>query len=448
MAATLIIGSCVLFWCVYRSRADFILCRDKFLKGGDPESEHMPKSLLSNELLASAREGAMRGQTRTAGVVVAMLWVVTPLTAIYVQMETRQVPVSRLVANLERDLKADPGNIQLLINLARLHAMAFAVKQQELPASPLKKDEPDRPWYGYESTHVPSRVSPATTAEQTADAEAHLKKALEYYQAALAIDQTNSTAGLGYAWVLEQSSRKPEAIAEYRRVIQQAWTAEQKVSRAQLGQRFFTEEAAGYLIPLLDPERDKIEIDDLQSRRNKLRAMPRPITPIAIPLADAADPLAIADPLARVRFDADGSGLRREWTWITPDAGWLVYDAQDRRTITSALQWFGNVTFWLFWSNGYEALRSLDDNGDGELTGAELMHLAIWHDRNRNGMSEPGEVASLATHGMVALSCKYVEGDGSRVAAFSPRGVTLSDGRSRPTVDVILRQPSSTLTRR
>jgi len=29
---------------------------------------------------------------------------------------------------------------------------------------------------------------------------------------------------------------------------------------------------------------------------------------------------------ARVRFDADGSALDREWSWITPDAGWLVYD--------------------------------------------------------------------------------------------------------------------------
>jgi hypothetical protein len=275
-----------------------------------------------------------------------------------------------------------------------------------------------------------------------------LQKALEYYQAALAIDQTNLTAGLGHAWVLEQSGKKPEAIAEYRRVIEQAWAAEQKVSRARLGQRFFTEEAAGYLIPLLDPIRDKAEIDDLQSRRDKLRAMPRPITPIAIPLSDSIDPFKVTDPVARVRFDADGSGLRREWTWITPDAGWLVYDADDRGTITSALQWFGNATFWLFWSNGYEALRSLDDDGDGKLEGAELKHLAVWHDRNRNGISEPGEVSSLATHGIVALSCEYVEGDGSRVTAFSERGVTLSDGRTRPTVDVILRQPSSALTRR
>ena len=78
--------------------------------------------------------------------------------------------------------------------------------------------------------------------------------------------------------------------------------------------------------------------------------------------------------------------------------------------ITSALQWFGNVTFWLFWSNGYEPMRALDDNADGELSGAELRHLAIWHDRNRDGVSDAGEVRPLAAHGIVALSCRYVDG--------------------------------------
>ena len=175
--------------------------------------------------------------------------------------------------------------------------------------------------------------------------------------------------------------------------------------------------------------------------------MPRAITPIAIPLTDDLPATAIVDRLARVRFDADGSGPR-EWTWITPEAGWLVYDAEGRGTITSALQWFGNVTFWLFWSNGYEPMRALDDNGDGELSGAELRHLAIWHDRNRDGVSDAGEVRPLAAHGIVALSCSYVDGDGARVAALSPHGARLADGRTRPTYDVILRHSASTLTRR
>ena len=86
--------------------------------------------------------------------------------------------------------------------------------------------------------------------------------------------------------------------------------------------------------------------------------------------------------------DADGSALPR-WTWISSRAGWLVHDPRRTGEITSALQWFGNVTFWLFWENGYDALAALDDDADGELAGDELRDLAIWHDRNSTGTSEP-----------------------------------------------------------
>ena len=90
-------------------------------------------------------------------------------------------------------------------------------------------------------------------------------------------------------------------------------------------------------------------------------------------------------------------------------------------------------------SNGYEPLRALDDNGDGELRGAELRHLAIWRDRNQNGVSEKGEVRPLAEYGIAALACAYEAGDGVDVAAYSLRGVVFADGTTRPTYDVILR---------
>src|SRR5262249_1783914 len=153
---------------------------------------------------------------------------------------------------------------------------------------------------------------------------------------------------------------------------------------------FYTEEAAGYLLPLLDPEKDAAEIARLRERLSKLRQMPRMVTPIAIPLEDFMEPTRVPDPGARVRFDADGSGIPREWTWISKRAGWLVYDGDGSGRITSPLQWFGGVTFWLFWPNGYEALAALDDNHDTELRGGELAHLAIWNDANGNGISEPG----------------------------------------------------------
>jgi hypothetical protein len=383
-----------------------------------------------------------------------MLTVATPVAAIYMAMESAQVPVERLAANLERELQSDPQSVEKTINLARLHAMAYALKSPTLPAVVLAKqgstEGSERPWYGPGDSpaQMPDRIAPATTVQQKTAAQQHLKQSLQYYESALRLEPDNLTALLGHAWMIEQSGDRDRARKEYRHVIDTAWKTEQNAKRASLGQRFFTEEAAGYLIPLLDPKKDAAEIATLDERRNKLRSMPRPITPIAVPLVDGLEDKPLVDPLARVAFDADGTGLVREWTWLSQEAGWLVYDARGNGTITSALQWFGSVTFWLFWQNGYEALRALDDDGDRVLAGNELRHLSIWHDRNRNGVSDAGEVAPLAAHGIVALSCEYAQGDGVRVAAFSSNGARFADGRTRPTVDVILEQSPVTLTRR
>jgi hypothetical protein len=211
------------------------------------------------------------------------------------------------------------------------------------------------------------------------------------------------------------------------------------VKFGELGQRFFTSEAAERLIPLLDPKPNAEEIADLRKRVAQLDRVPRPITPIAIPLRDDVEAADIVDLDARVRFDADGSGHRRQWTWISADAAWLVYDADGRGEISSALQWFGEVSFWLFWQNGYEALSALDDDGDSELRGEELRYLKIWQDRNRNGSSDRGEVETLRQHGITALSCRFSKGDGLLTAALSQPGVRLESGRTRPTYDVILR---------
>jgi hypothetical protein len=205
------------------------------------------------------------------------------------------------------------------------------------------------------------------------------------------------------------------------------------------GQSYLTDEALTYLVPLLDPVKDKAEIADLAKKEETLLARPRAITPIAIPLADAVAASEILDDAARVRFDADGSALDREWTWISDKAGWLVWDPTGRGEIRSALQLFGNVTFWLFWSNGYEALCSLDDTGDGLLAGSELNHLAIWRDRNSNGISDAGEVRPLSAHGIAGLSCGYTAMDDPSFAAMSQRGAVMKSGRTRPTYDVILR---------
>jgi len=101
---------------------------------------------------------------------------------------------------------------------------------------------------------------------------------------------------------------------------------------------------------------------------------------------------------------------------------------------------FGSVTFWIFWRNGYEALAALDENGDGELRGDELRGLALWHDANGNGISDPCEVRPLAAHGITALSVHFERH--STGIPFNPVGVTFTDGTVRPSYDWIVRSSS------
>ena len=63
----------------------------------------------------------------------------------------------------------------------------------------------------------------------------------------------------------------------------------------------------------------------------------------------------------------------------------------------------------------------------------------IWHDVDQNGISDRGEVRPLSAYRIVALSCRYAEGDGQSTVALAPQGVAYADGTTRPTYDVILR---------
>jgi tetratricopeptide (TPR) repeat protein len=367
----------------------------------------------------------------------AVLLAIPTAQARYIRPDLVRIPIDRLIANLEEAIKKQPKNAGLVSNLARVHAMAYASKVDETEVR--RGMELEGAWFGFEPRFIPFMVEKTTDEKKLAAAKAQLEKALSRYDEAVKMDPKNLAARLGRAWVIEQSGDKEAAIAAYRKLLDDAWKTEKDLTRLGLGGNTITVEAAGYLIPLLDKDKDKEEIETLRERTKKLEALPRPITPLVIPLAEGLAASDLEDRDARVAFDADGSGLKRKWTWITPKAGWLVYDPQGKGEVSSALQMFGSVSFWLFWDNGYQALAALDDNGDGELTGAELRHLAIWQDVNGNGICDPGEVRPLADWGIVALSCKCQrDSRHPDQIMWSPTGVRFRDGSTRATFDLVL----------
>src|SRR5687768_8087857 len=100
-------------------------------------------------------------------------------TGIYVQEELRRVPVQRLAQNIERQISAKPDDVQLRLNLARLHAMAYALKATEFDAR-VKGDSLEA-WFGHQPPHVPGPVRPPQSREHRDRARAHLDLAIKAY---------------------------------------------------------------------------------------------------------------------------------------------------------------------------------------------------------------------------------------------------------------------------
>jgi hypothetical protein len=336
-------------------------------------------------------------------------------------------------------MKENPKDAKVVLNLARAHAMAYTTRAGALE---VRKDGKNGGlWFGYEPPFVPfGTAGKGKDAGAEGAAKEHLLRSMALYEKAVKLAPGDPAAVLGRAWVIDQSGDKAKAVEAYRAVIRDGWAKDKDLTALGLGGHTVTAEAAGYLVPLLDAAKDADEIADLKAKTEKLKQLPRPITPIAVPLRDGLGAADLEDGRAAVRFDADGSGIKKRWTWITKDAAWLVYDPSGRGEVDSALQFFGSVTFWLFWEHGYAALSALDDDRDGRLTGVELRGLALWRDANGNGVADPGEVQAITDAGIVAVSCRHErdESHPDRIS-FCRAGVTFRDGRTRPTFDLVLK---------
>lgn len=403
------------------------------------------------------------------------LWLSPRSHALYVRIDIEKVPVERILANLQSRLKEQPDSIDLHYQLARAHAMAAFSESEEFPVYKSGKYFQGRVMYSEFGGDNGTPVDGGFRNERTGglkgrDIGRNLSRALKHYGESLRllresndIDEIKSnviSVQLGYAWCLEKAGLRVLALEVYRQTLCIAWQAEVNgafdIERWKKGVRLefkdvikdeapnifdrsslgpgivFSEECIGYMLRLLDKQKDATEIGVLNYHMGRLKKMGRMVTPIVIPLSDASFE-SLVDRDAGVAFDLDGSGLSRHWGWITPKAAWLVFDAKESGQITSGLQMFGNVTFWIFWRDGYQALGSLDANGDQLLEGEELSGLALWHDANGNGISEPGEVKPVSTYGIDQLSCRS-ESIGLDLRQ-SLRGVRFKDGTTRPTYD-------------
>ncbi len=132
----------------------------------------------------------------------------------------------------------------------------------------------------------------------------------------------------------------------------------------------------------------------------------------------------IDDQISVVQFPLNPSQPNDYVGWRASEkAPLLVYDPEHRGVITEARQLFGNWTFGgkqlarvgaharsdaksalqTEWAHGFEALATLDADGNGKVDRSELDPLALWFDRDRDAVSDEGEVISVHDVGVIAL---------------------------------------------
>ena len=109
-----------------------------------------------------------------------------------------------------------------------------------------------------------------------------------------------------------------------------------------------------------------------------------------------------------VFFDHNADGIKTGTGWAAPNDGLLVRDLNGNGTIDSGRELFGIDTLKTnntFATQGFDALKDLDSNADGFITNLDtaFAELKVWQDLNQDGISQTGELKTLAQWGITSI---------------------------------------------
>ncbi|MDI3325053.1 VCBS domain-containing protein [Pontibacterium granulatum] len=104
-----------------------------------------------------------------------------------------------------------------------------------------------------------------------------------------------------------------------------------------------------------------------------------------------------------IQFDFDGEGTATKTGWVGADDGLLVKDLSGNGVIDNGREvfsdWFSggaNGDDSVPFTSASAALASLDENSDNVISGSELEGISVWQDLNQDGVSDAGELLTLA----------------------------------------------------
>jgi hypothetical protein len=173
-------------------------------------------------------------------------------------------------------------------------------------------------------------------------------------------------------------------------------------------------------------------------------------------------PIHLTDVAGGAWFDVNGDGVLESvaWTRAGSRAAFLVLDLDSDGLITTGAELLGVPVGAprrhkpAAGENSFTLLAAYDSaanggNGDGRISAADAVfsRLRLWIDGNHDGVSQPGELTTLATAGIVSIELSYQttgrrDGHGN---FFRYRGVVhLRSGHTMPMWDVFLATGSAT----
>ncbi|WP_094160434.1 calcium-binding protein [Thiomonas delicata] len=130
------------------------------------------------------------------------------------------------------------------------------------------------------------------------------------------------------------------------------------------------------------------------------------------------DGLEITPLSAGVLFDANGDAIKTGTAWVGADDGMLAWDRNGNGSIDGGAELFGDETVLASGqkaADGFAALAELDRGSvvDGQLIGAgdgvfdardaQYANLRVWRDLNQDGISQAGELKTLAESGVQSI---------------------------------------------
>ena len=144
---------------------------------------------------------------------------------------------------------------------------------------------------------------------------------------------------------------------------------------------------------------------------------------------------------SNVFLDINGDGWRRRTAWLEPGDGLLTFDENNNGIVDSGLE-LSFARFVKGAQTDLEGLRAFDTSKDGVFSAADAAwsQFGVWQDANANGITDAGELRSLASLGIeeIALTSngQFQVINGQTVHGTG--AITKTDGATLAMADVTL----------